>query len=213
MIGAIALGTPIGVGGSLPGASITEKAERRGQKMKKKLDVDLIDPETVRLIYRLYLEGDGTTGPLGVKETTKWLNVHGYRTRRGATFGVGPVHKILTDASYAPGRKPYGKRDARNGGQHDPSTVIEMDVFERAQVKLGQNNPRVTPPRVVNGPSLLTGIAVCASCGSGMTRTGTVRRGKYYSYFRTIAAAAASKKVRASARAATSDRPFSTESS
>jgi site-specific DNA recombinase len=126
-----------------------------------------------------------------VKETTKWLNSHGYRTRRGATFGVGPVHRILTDACYATGRRPYGKRNARNGGQHDPSTIIEipapvlidLEVFERAQAKLGQNNPRTTPPRVVNGPSLLTGIAVCASCGAGMTRTGTNRRGKSYSYY------------------------------
>lgn len=167
------------------------EAESRGQKTKKKLDIDPVEAETVRLIYRLYLEGDGTTGPLGVKETTKWLNSHGYRTHRGATFGVGPVHKILTDASYATGRKSYGKRDARNGGQHDPSMVIEIsvptiidtDVFEQVQAKLGQSNPRITPPRVVNGPSLLTGIAVCAPCGAGMTRTGTVRPGKAYSYY------------------------------
>lgn len=91
------------------------EAERRGQKIKKKLDIDPIGAETVRLIYRLYLEDDGTTGPLGVKETVKWLNSHEYRTRRGATFGVGPVHKILTNASYATGCKSYGKRDARNG--------------------------------------------------------------------------------------------------
>jgi len=78
-----------------------------------------------------------------------------------------------------------------SGGQHDPSTIIEIpvpvlierEVFQRAQAKLGQNNPRTTPPRVVNGPSLLTGIAVCASCGAGMTRTGTVRRSKSYSYY------------------------------
>ena len=87
------------------------EAERRGQKIKKKLAIDAVEAETVRLIFRLYLEGDGTTGPLGVKETTKWLNSHGYRTRRGATFGVGPVHKILTDACYATGRWPYGKRE------------------------------------------------------------------------------------------------------
>jgi len=167
------------------------EAEKRGQKIKKKLDIDAVEAETVKLIFRLYLEGDGETGPLGVKETTKWLNSHGYRTRRGATFGVGPVHRILSDACYATGRRPYGKRDSRNGGQHDPSTVIEipapvlieMEVFQRAQAKLGQNNPRTTPPRVVNGPSLLTGIAICASCGAGMTRTGTVRRGKSYSYY------------------------------
>lgn len=94
---------------------------------------------------------------------------HGYRTRRGSTFGVGPVHKILTNTCYSTGLWPYGKRDSRNGGQH--------------VAKLAQNNPRTTPPRVVNGPSLLIGIAVCASCGSGMTRTGTNRRGRSYSYY------------------------------
>ena len=167
------------------------EAERRGQKIKKKLAIDTVEAETVKLIFSLYLEGDGTTGPLGVKQTTSWLNSHGYRTRGGSTFGVGTVHKILTNACYATGLWPYGKRDSRNGGQHDPSTVIEIpvptliepDVFQRTQAKLGQNNPRTTPPRIVNGPSLLTGIAVCASCGAGMTRTGTNRRGKSYSYY------------------------------
>ncbi|MDH8404717.1 recombinase family protein, partial [Klebsiella pneumoniae] len=76
------------------------EAERRGQKIKKKLDINVVEAETVRLIFKLYREGDGNTGPLGVKETTKWLNGQGYRTRRGATFGVGPVHKILTNACY-----------------------------------------------------------------------------------------------------------------
>ena len=167
------------------------EAERRGQKIKKKLAIDAVEAETVKLIFSLYLEGDGTAGPLGVKQTTSWLNSHGHRTRGGSTFGVGTVHKILTNACYATGLWPYGKRDSRNGGQHDPSTIIEIpvptlieaDVFQGTQAKLGQNNPRTTPPRIVNGPSLLTGIAVCASCGAGRTRTGTNRRGKSYSYY------------------------------
>lgn len=167
------------------------EAERRGQKIKKKLDIDPVEAETIRLMFRLYLEGDGNTGPLGVKETTKWLNSHGYRTRRGSTFGVGPVHKILTNTCYATGLWVYGKRDSRNGGLNDPSTVveipipalIELAIFDRVQAKLSNNNPRTTAPRIVNGPSLLTGIAMCASCGAGMTRTGTNRRGKSYSYY------------------------------
>jgi site-specific DNA recombinase len=167
------------------------EAERRGQKIKKKLALDPVDAETVRLIYRLYLEGDETTGPLGVKDTTSWLNQRGHRTRRGSTFGVGPVHNILTNACYSTGLWPYGKRDSRNGGQHDPSDVtmipvpvlIDITTAQRVMEKLAQNNPRTTPPRVVNGPSLLTGIAVCASCGAGMTRTGTNRRGKAYAYY------------------------------
>ncbi len=165
--------------------------ERRGTKAKKGLEVDPVDAETVRLIFRLYSEGDGTTGPLGVKDVCKWLNGHGYRTRKGAPFGVGPIHNILTNRCYMTGKWPYGRRSSRTGLLHDPATIIEIDVpsiisaelFEGVQARLARNNPKVTAPRVVNGPNLLTGLAVCGSCGAGMTRTGTRRHGKDYSYY------------------------------
>ncbi len=167
------------------------EAERRGTKIKKKLEVDPVEAELVTLIFRLYAEGDGATRPLGVKDTVKWLNTRGYRTRRGAAFGVGPLHKILTQACYATGKWPYGVKNMRTGELNDPSLIVEIDVptiipmplFEAVQAKLRNNNPRVTPPRVVNGPTLLTGLAVCASCGAGMTRTGTVRRRHAYTYY------------------------------
>jgi site-specific DNA recombinase len=167
------------------------EAERRGSKIKKRLDVDPVEAELVRLIFRLYFEGDGKSGPLGVKEVTKWLNQQGHRTRRGATFGVGPIHGILTNSCYATGKWPYGVRNSRTGNLHDPATIVEIDippiisqdVFESVQARLARNNPKVTPPRVVSGPTLLTGLAICASCGSGMTRTGTRRRYRSYSYY------------------------------
>ncbi|NBR12509.1 MAG: recombinase family protein, partial [Alphaproteobacteria bacterium] len=167
------------------------EAEKRGSKIKKKLDIDPVEAELVRLIFELYTDGPDHTGALGIKETTKWLNSHGYRTRKGATFGIGPVHGILKNACYATGKWPYGKRNSRTGDLHDPSTVIEVDVppiipvelFEKAQAKLTSNHPKVTAPRIVNGPVLLTGLAVCASCGSGMTRTGTKRDHRSYKYY------------------------------
>ena len=167
------------------------EAERRGSKIKKKLDLDPVEAELVRLIFKLYTEGDQRTGALGIKETTKWLNERGYRTRRGATFGIGPVHGILKNACYATGKWPYGRKNSRTGALHDPATIVEIDVppivpietFERVQAKLARNNPKVTAPRIVNGPTLLTGLAVCASCGSGMTRTGTARGHRSYSYY------------------------------
>ncbi|MFN5824995.1 MAG: recombinase family protein, partial [Sphingomonadales bacterium] len=167
------------------------EAERRGAKIKKKLDIDPVEAELVRLIFKLYLEGDGATGPLGVKGVASWLNANGYRTRKGATFGVGPLHGILTNRCYAIGKWPYGVRNARTGELNDPANIVEIDVptiiplnvFENVQARLAHNNPKVTPPRVVNGPTLLTGLAKCATCGSGMTRTGTVRRNRRYSYY------------------------------
>ena len=167
------------------------EAETRGSKIKKKLAVDPVDAETVRLMFRLYAEGDGTRGPLGIKDVAKWLNEHGYRTRKGATFGIGPVHGILTNRCYATGKWPYGVRNARTGQLNDPSTVVEidvptivpMDLFERVQTRLARNNPKVTPPRTVNGPNLLAGMAICASCGSGLVRTGTARGSRSYTYY------------------------------
>ncbi|MBV8408189.1 MAG: recombinase zinc beta ribbon domain-containing protein, partial [Alphaproteobacteria bacterium] len=167
------------------------EAERRGVKIKKRLEVDPVEAETVRLIHRLYLEGEGERGPLGVKDLTSWLNRNGHRTRRGSPFGVASVHHILTNECYATGKWRYGVRNARTGTLHDPSTIVEIDIptilpldqFERVRQRLARNNPRVTPPRVVNGPTLLTGLAVCACCGHGMTRTGTQRRGRAYTYY------------------------------
>ena len=103
-------------------------AERRGSKIKKRLEIDPVEAELVRLIFQLYAEGDGRSGPLGVKETTKWLNEHGYRTRRGATFGVGPLHRILKSSYYATGKWPYGRRNSRTGGLHDPATIVEIEI-------------------------------------------------------------------------------------
>jgi site-specific DNA recombinase len=40
-------------------------AEQRGANVKKKLEIDPLHADTVRLIYRLALDGDGTSGPLG----------------------------------------------------------------------------------------------------------------------------------------------------
>ena len=167
------------------------ESERRGAKIKKKLEIDPVEAETVRLIYRLYLEGDGTRPPLGVKDTCKWLNSHGYRTRRGSTFGIGPLHRILTSSYYAKGSIPFGVKVARTGQPHAAEDIVEVplpaiiapETFALVQEKLARNNPHVTPPRIVNGPTLLAGLAVCGTCGAGMTRSGTKRRQRSYVYY------------------------------
>lgn len=52
------------------------------------------------------------------------------------------------------------------------------------QVTLKSRNPRFTPPRIVSGPILLTGLAVCASCNGSMTlRTGTSKSGTVHRYY------------------------------
>src|SRR5262249_4975730 len=179
------------------------EAEKRGTKVKKKLDIDPVEVEKVRLIFELYLHGDGKSGALGVKEVVKWLNARGYRTRRGETFGVGSLHKLLTNTVYV-GRWKFNRASSKTGERKPDEEVVEIpvpaiiapDVFERVQRQLHARNPRVTPPRVTTGPILLTGLAVCATCGGGMMlRTGTSKNGRIYRYYTCSRAAGHGKSV------------------
>jgi site-specific DNA recombinase len=54
----------------------------------------------VRLIFRLAREGDGTSGPMGVKSITNHLNAAGICTRDGGRWGIDAVYKVLTRTTY-----------------------------------------------------------------------------------------------------------------
>ena len=59
--------------------------------------------------------------------------------------------------------------------------LIDTKVFDAVQEQLQARNPKIVPPRVVSGPTLLTGICYCAQCGGAMTiRTGKSGRYRYY---------------------------------
>ncbi len=162
-------------------------AEQRGAKVKKKLEIDPLHADTVRLIYRLALEGDGTSGSMGVKNIAICLNQRRIFTRDGGRWGIGQVHRILTRKTYV-GEHEFNKR-AKNKALKPASEIVIVDVpplieqatFNAVQAHLRARNPKVTPARVVSGPTLLTGICFCADCGGAMTlRTGKGGRYRYY---------------------------------
>ena len=178
-------------------------AEMRGQRIKRKLAVDPTEAETVRLIFRLFIEGDNGSGPMGIKLLTSWLNGRGYRTRGGACWGVGQIHGMLTNPIYA-GRMRFNRVEHKTKRVKpdsdlvytDVPAIIEPAVFERVQAQLKARNPRVAPPRAISGPILLTGLAVCASCGGAMTlRTGTSRSGDVHRYYTCTTQARAGKSA------------------
>jgi site-specific DNA recombinase len=179
------------------------EAEKRGPKVKKKLEIDEVEAEMIRLIFRLYLHGDGESGGLGVKEIVKWLNSRGYRTRRGKTFGVGQLHRILTNTVYV-GRFRFNRTASRTQKRKPDDEIIEVavpaiidaDVFEQVQRQLHARSPAVAAPRVTTGPVLLTGLAVCATCKGGMMlRTGTSKGGRVYRYYTCANCASKGKTV------------------
>jgi site-specific DNA recombinase len=166
-------------------------AEQRGAKIKKKLEIDPLHADTVRLIYRLFLEGNGVSGPMGVKAITCHLNERSIFTRDGGRWGLAQMHTILTRTIYI-GEHRFNKRSHKNRERKPESEVavmacpplIDREIFDTVQARLKARDPRMVPARVTSGPTLLTGICFCAKCGGAMTlRTGKGSAGGIYRYY------------------------------
>jgi site-specific DNA recombinase len=162
-------------------------AEQRGAKVKKKLEIDPLHAETVRLIYRLALHGDGAKGQMGVKNIVSHLNRNRIFTRDGGRWGIGQVHRILTRRTYM-GEHEFNKR-AKSKELKPVSEIVVVPVpplidrktFDAVQALLKARHPTVTPSAVISGPTMLTGLIHCAKCGGAMTiRTGKGGRYRYY---------------------------------
>ncbi|WP_183428989.1 recombinase family protein [Mesorhizobium sp. RMAD-H1] len=163
-------------------------AEQRGSKVKKKLEIDPLQADTVRLIYRLFLEGDGTSGAMGVKAIATYLNERRFFTRDGGRWGLAQIHAILTRTTYI-GEHRFNTRSHKDRQKKPESEVaimavpplIDRETFDAVQAKLKSRNPMLVPARVTSGPTLLTGICFCAKCGGAMTlRTGKGGAYRYY---------------------------------
>ena len=90
------------------------------------------------------------------------------------------MHKVLTRTTYM-GRHRFNTEHWKTRERKPEAEVVEKAVppiigaaeFEAVQTMLKTRSPAPTAPRVVSGPTLLTGICFCAACGGAMTlRTG-----------------------------------------
>jgi site-specific DNA recombinase len=95
---------------------------------------------------------------------------------------------VLTRTTYI-GRHRFNTKHWKTRERKPEADVVEMAVppiirateFEAVQALLKSRSPTMTAPRIVSGPTLLTGICFCASCGGAMTlRTGKGGRYRYY---------------------------------
>ncbi len=166
-------------------------AEQRGSKVKKTLEIDPLQAEVIRTIYRWALTGDGERGPMGLKTIATRLNDQNIRTRDGGRWGISAVHQILTRSTYM-GEHRFNTRDyltkkPKPESEHAimavPPIVSKAD-YDAVRAHLTSRNPKWTPPRVSSGPNLLTGICFCGACGGAMTlRTGKGSAGGQYRYY------------------------------
>jgi len=163
------------------------EAERRGDKIKKRLAIKETEAQTVRAIFGLYQNGKGGTG-MGVKAIASHLNRTGVRFRDGGRFSTGLVYRTLTRETYA-GRHHFNKTCIRTRKTKAPSEWVEFETpaiippatFALVQERLCARQPKKQNPRLISSPVLLTGIAICSKCGGRMMlRTGKHGRYRYY---------------------------------
>ena len=166
----------------------TYVAEWAGAKAKKKLEINAEEAEIVKLIFRLYVYGDGKTGPPGVKNTVSYLAAKGLTARHGTPFRVQIIQQILRRGDYI-GTHYFNRRDSKTKNFKPRDQWIEMPVpvivdaelFHAAQAQLDARNPKKMAPRIANSDILLTGVARCDLCGSPMRiRTGKYGKYRYY---------------------------------
>jgi site-specific DNA recombinase len=161
----------IWVGGSIPLGYTS---------VDKKLVVVPEEAETVRLIFRRYLEVGS------IRDLVEDLDARGVRTRSqrlatgktrgGIPFGVGPLAHLLRNRFYI-GQVVY--RGASHPGEHDP--IIERSLFEAVQAKLTAGaNARTL--KLKASPSILTG-RIYDRHGNRMTPTHANKQGARYRYY------------------------------
>jgi len=98
------------------------------------------------------------------------------------------VHEVLSNTAYI-GEHYFNKRDSKAKREKPKEEWIKLELepiidagdFEDARTRRRARAPAKVPPRLVNSPTLLTGLLKCGCCGAGMTTaTGKGGRYKYY---------------------------------
>jgi site-specific DNA recombinase len=161
----------IWVGGSIPLGYAS---------VDKKLVVVPEDAETVRLIFRRYLELGSIRDlveDLDRKEIrTRRLTLATGKTRGGIRFGVGALSHLLRNRFYIGEVNYKGKI---HPGEQAP--IVDRELFEAVQAKLAAGaNARQLKLRA--SPSILAG-RLFDDRGNRMTPTHTNKRGARYRYY------------------------------
>jgi site-specific DNA recombinase len=148
--------------------------------INKKLVVMSQEAETVRLIFRHYLEVGS------IRDLVQDLDDRGIRTKRqvggngqtrgGIRFGVGPLAHLLRNRFYI-GEVAY--RGKVHPGEHEP--IVDHTVFEAVQTKLAAS-ATARQLRLKGSPAILTG-RIFDDRGNRMTPTHANKRGVRYRYY------------------------------
>jgi len=156
---------------------------------KRQLEVDESEAVVVNRIFQWYLHGDRGR-ELGLYGVAARLNEQGILIR-GRQWTKGRIYEVLTNRAYI-GEHYFNKYEKRGGAVRrmkprqewvpvKVDLIVSQELFLAVKEKLESRSPEKVPPRIVNSPTLLTGLLKCGVCGAGMTLA-TGKGGKYRYY-------------------------------
>jgi site-specific DNA recombinase len=147
----------------------------------RQLVINELEADTVRTIYRLYLNCDG------VSDLKEDLDRQGIRSKlrtyaNGKTVGGVPLsrgmlYRLLSNPVYI-GRVSH--KDTTYEGQHE--AIIPQDLWDAVQRKLADNRASRTSRTNASHPSLLAGL-LYDETGDRLTPTHANNHGKRYRFY------------------------------
>ena len=159
----------------------------------KHYEIEPIEAEAVRLIFKLYLAG------YSYIRICRELELQGYRKRNGKPFDKTCLYDILGNEKYM-GRYTFNKVPRAKNGQARNShsktrpddyividnalpAIISKEDFAAVQAKRKTNQRRFSSYKAVE-PYLLSGKVICGYCGSAMSGHRVApRNGEPYGYY------------------------------
>lgn len=160
--------------------------ERRGLTRKRKLEIDPLHADTIRLIYRLALHGSEESGPLGVTRIASYLNDRKILAPGGGHWGLATVYRVLRRRTYT-GELVFNERGKGGRGRSENAAIrtavpqiIDRETFEAVQILLDSRRGVTLPIGSRRPPYLLQGMIYCGKCGARLS--GQVGGTGYRSY-------------------------------
>ena len=149
----------------------------------KKLVINEYEANAVRLIYDMYVAGNGYSVIIDT------LNDQGYRTKLGNNFSKNSLYEILRNEKYI-GNYVYNRRKRNSNGSYNNHKeskniiriengipkIIEKEVWNKVQT-IRMSNKRKSSSKAKN-LYLLSGIIYCGECGGKMSGHSTTQKYK-----------------------------------
>lgn len=174
-------------GSQAPFGYRVETIETEGGKPRRRLVPEPEEAETVRLMFRAYVDGvDGRR--MGTKTLTEHLNENGRLGRGGRPWTKMRVQERLADSTYV-GEHYFNRFDSRTRQEKPRSEwilvpvppIIDEELWQRAEQLRRANRPsKRRPPSVAGSPVLLAGLLHCGRCGARMSTETAKGQYRYY---------------------------------